>query len=989
MPTFNEDQILKATVAGQAPANEPTETGQVPEETGFMDAASAFFQLENPVFSATKDLFAPEVSQEFDPEFKPFDKLQEDRPDLLRHASKFYDVDNEEQYNKKIFNIEREEELKAQFASAPTMTKIAAGLVSSVVDPLILIPYAGIAKTANTVARVGKGITSGIGVGAVSSIAREGVLQATQETRTVDESIVNILAETALGGLIGGGAAALSNPVKSASQKVLAKAIAGDDFKVEVTDAGTAQLVRESDSVGAAARTDELEDLGLAHINERLAKMVSGPDALKAPDLRAILSPSGATRKLGEVFYNSNFIRKKNVEGISSVENAQNMIFRREQGTLKTLKEAEDLYLDYTGKGIIGSTLLRPKNMISSRQFSERMWKSLTDENYVDEIVQVQKAAKVLRSDMDRMAKELQAAKILPEELDAKFMRNYMTRIYDVNKLHAPSAQGRFINRVKNWVKKHNKDGSVRSVMLDDDAAEEIATTSLSKIRGETDQQIAMSSISEGFVSKGKFLKERQLMVPDSEIQEFLMKDSMRLYKNYMTRATKLLETKKALERAGFDSIVDVIEQIKTEASLATRGLDGEEAIKVGKKFKEQEDLVNMMYRSMLGQLRKPGKGDRLAETLLNYQFVRLLGGVTISSLPELAMPIFRKGLLGTLRDGYLPMLRSMKTSKLTKNQLNDITGALEFENANILRAMSSVDDIDNIGRNQTPWDTTQELLVNSFVKATYIGRWTSMNRRLAAQVSSADLVRTLKRGPKGKEVEYLASLGIGEADYGKILSQIDTHVQGYKGSFVINPHLWTDKQALSKMQNAIQTEVESIILKPGVESTPFFVQKNQWAKVLFQFKSFMSAATGKISISGLQRRDMNTLTGMVALIGAGAMTGMARDLIAGKDISDDPIQVTLDGMDRSGLTGLLGTTVVSTAKTFYDEKTRRYGGKSVSSNILGPSASQIEELTRSLAGVVDGEITENDTKALMRMIPFMNLFYIKGLTDRAFGRKE
>ena len=983
MPVFNEDEILNSTQSGQAPN---TEEASPVESTGFLDAAAAFYQMEDPVFNTGRELFSQPIDSEFDPEFKPLEKLQKERPDLLDDIGSFTDVRNEEEYNIRVERVEYEREQREIFAKAPTITKITAGLAASIIDPTMLIPYVGIAKKASRIARIGRGAAVGLGVGAGTSIAREGILQGTQLTRTADESMINIVVETAFGGVLGAAAGAVSNPVKAASKQIFAKALAGEDFKIEINEAGTSKVV--PDSAGAAAKQSEVEELGLARINEQLAKIASGPEFLRPPDLRAILSPSASVRKLGEVFYNSNFIRNKNVTGEASPVRAQNAIFRREQNSIRTIKEVEQMYLDYTGKGIIGSTLFRPKGIISSREFSDRIWKNLVDETRVDQIDQVNKAAQLLRKDLDEMVRELQAAKLLPKDLDPKFIRNYMTRIYDLDKLQSPAAQARFVTKVKNWIKKHNKDGSVRASVLEDDAAEEIALDILDKIRGETDQQIALSSIAEGFISKGKFLKERQLLIPDAEIAEFLQTDSLRLFKNYMSRASKLLETQKALNRAGFEDIMDVKKQMRFERDQAVRGLDEKEAAKVGKEFKKQEDLVDMMYRSLLGQLRKPGKGDRFAEALLNYQFVRLLGGVTISSFPEAVMAPFRLGFTKTLRDGYLPMIRSLKTSKLSKDQLNDLTGALEFEQANVLRSLGGIDDMENLGRTRNSWDITQELLTNSFVKATGIGHWTSAHRRIAAQVSSADIVRTLKRGPKGLEIERLAVGGIGKENYERILQQINKHTQEYKGTFVINPHLWDDKKALELFQNAVQTEIESAILKPGVEALPFFVQQSQWAKVLFQFKSFMSAATSKILISGLQRRDSSVLMGLMGLIAMGTLSGVAHDKIAGRESPEDPTELLLDGIGRSGTLGLIGTTILDTSKAFYSERTRRFGGKFLSSSILGPSAGQIEEGTRAIQGLVDGDVTDKEVKAVSRMIPFNNLFYIKLMTERVFDEE-
>ena len=984
MPIIDEDALLGATTAGVTTVSPPEapEAAPTQEAPGFLEAAKAFTATENPLFGVAKGLGIglPEVDDTFDPDFRPIEKLQADRPELADYAKNFIDVKNEAQYNRVLFNIEDELGQKEIFARANTLTKITSGLAASLADPLILIPAVGTISKASRGGRALQGAVQGAALGAAGGLAREGILQATQETRTSGESITNILAESAIGGILGAGVGALSAGARGAAQKVLAKAIDGEDIPINVSEKGDL-------SVGAAETTSELESLGLARINENLAKVMSGPEGLRPPELRAALSPSEHVRKAGEVFYNSNYIRNKNIEGIGSGPKAQNAIFRREQQSINTLKEIDDIYLEYAGTSQFRAAFGAPKGKISHQDFSQRVWQNMVDAERVDQIAEVNRAAKRLREDMDVMAKELQAAKLLPEDIDPKLMRNYMSRVYNTDALMAPAARQRFVNKVSTWIRTHNKDGSLRKVVLDADEAELKAMDILEKIRGETDQQIALSAVAEGFVSKGKFLKERQLLIPDKEIAEFLDTDALRLYKNYMNRASKLLETQKALERAGYENIQDAIKSIREEANRATRGVtDPKEAAEIGKKFKNEEELLNMMYRSMLGQLRKPGSSDRWAEALLNYQFVRLLGGVTISSFPELIMTPFRQGFLKTFRDGYLPMIRDFKAAKMSRNQLNDLTGALEFEQANVLRALGGIDNIDNLGRGKTKWEGYMDALTGGFVKASGIGHWTSMNRRLAAHVSAADLVRTISKGPQGADVERLAVLGISKSEYAQINAQIQKHVQEYKGSYAINPHLWDDKEALEMFQSAIQTEVEATILKPGVESLPFFVQKNQWVKVMFQFKSFMSAATSKIAISGIQRRDMNVFMGVMGLVTMGIVSSLAHDTIAGREIDDSPEEILMDGISRSGIMGLLGTSILDTAKTFYSEKTNRFGGKFVSSNILGPSAGMIEEGTRALQGVTDGEVTDKDMKALLRFIPFANLFYIKAISERALA---
>lgn len=993
MPVYNHDDLLRsvqgpiqgADITTPPEASEVIADAEEDDSTGFLSASRSFFSVENPVFEVTKELFAPDIDHEFDPEFEPFETLKAERPELLDLADQFVFVKNRAEFDRVALNIDHQLDNRENFAKATTLTKLAAGLAASGADPLILIPYVGAAKVAHAGARIGVGLAKGVALAGAAAVTRESILLASQETRTLSESAINVVAEATFGGIIGAAAGALSSPVKSAARGIYAKALAGEDFKITVGMGKKPTLIVTPKK--GAPEMSEFDKLGLAHINERLVKIISGPDWLKAPDLRAILSPSLSIRKLGEVFYNSNYIRNKHVLGEASGDRAQNAISAKENRIISDIKEVEELYTDYTGKGAILSVIARPAGKIKSLEFADRISRNLSDAGRVDAIPQVNQAAAKLRKNMDTRIKELQEVKIIEKEISPEFMSNYLMRIFSLKKLMNPGNEAKLVSTIRSWVKVFKKDATQRARPLSDKQADKIATDYVAKIRGEGDDQVSMRGAVEDVISTGKFSKERKMLIPNAAIMEFIETDALRLYKNYMNTTSKMIETQKALERAGFKNFDEFIDGIRADKAEALKGLDknSKEATTISKQFKEQEGLADQMYRSMLGQLRKPGRGDRLVEALLNYQFVRLLGGVTISSLPELVMTPFRQGFLKTFKYAYIPMIRSFKTAKLSKDQMNDLTGSLEMEQANVLRSLSGIDEMDNIGRNNTTWDHTQALLVKSFTKASVIGHFTSAGRRIAAQTAASDIVRTLQKGVKGKDVERLASIGIGKEDYAPILKQINAHVQEYKGTNVINPHLWKDQNALGKMQSAIQVEIESAVLKPGIESTPFIVQRNVMAKLMFQFKSFMSASTGKILISGLQRRDANVLAGLISLIAMGTVSGIMHDLIAGREISDDPWEVLLDGVARSGVLGLLMTTILDVGNTFYSEKTRRFGGKNLSSNILGPTGGQIEGLATAIAGLADGDVTNADMRRAARMIPFLNLFYIKAITSRAF----
>ncbi len=984
VPLVPTVQIAAEANAGQIAQPQELVVQDIPKDKQtptFSETAQAVFQQEDFIFNLYSAATA-EQDKTFDPNFNALEELKRTRPDLVSYADKLSNVHNAADYVRKVAKIDYENDNRNLIARAPTHTKILAGLAAGVADPINLVPILRAAKVISTTGRVAYGIvTGGATLGAVTA-GEEAALLATQATRTKEESFMNVIAATALGSILGGATGALSNPVRDAGKTLLAKAMKGEDYKIEISEAGVPKVVGEAGS--------DLDKLGIAHINETLVKVLSGPEALRPPDLRAIMSPSATVRSLGDVFYNSNYIRKKHAEGEASGLRAQNGITQRDSQHNMTLHAVDQLYLEHTDTGALRAMVARPAGKISPKEFNDRVWLALTDDTVVDSISQVNKAAKLIRKDMDSLTGELQAAKLIDENIDPKFARNYMSRVYDVDKLHSPQVRASFIDRVGNWLVKHNKDGSIREVPISKSEAARQASLHLDKVRGETDQQISMSAILENAITKGKFTKERSLLIPDSEIKDFLQTDASRLFKNYSSKASRLLESQAALQRAGFADFPSVIKAMRKEAVEATTGVSPEEAIKLGKKFADEEKLANDMYRSILGQLKKPGFGDRFTEGLMNYQFLRLLGGVTISSLADLAATPFRMGFLNTFKHGYFPAIRDLKTYNLSNSQLNHLHGALEFEQSNVIRAFSGIDNFENLGRNTNSWDVTMQILTKGFIKATGIGFWTGLGRRVSTQVSAARTVEMLKKATLGAdEIEHLASIGIGKKDYAAIRSQIDAHVQEASGTFVINPHLWKDQAALKTFVNAIQTDLEGAVLKPGIESTPFMVQRSNVAKIMFQFKSFLSSSTGKILISGLQRRDGTVLAGYTGMITMGILSQALKDLINNKDPGKrDAVDMLTMGISNSGMLGLVGTTVLDVSRSFYNKETSRFAGDFASSAVLGPSASQIKPIVDVTKNLFTGSVTNSEIKAGLRMIPYTNLFYLKAMTERAFPSK-
>ena len=104
-------------------------------------------------------------------------------------------------------SIDRQEEDRREVAAGGFGGTVAA-ILAGTIDPTLLIPVGGeISLAGKGVWRVGKGALAGARAGTLGVAAQEGLLQATQDVRTAEESLLNIGTGTVLGAVLGGTAA--------------------------------------------------------------------------------------------------------------------------------------------------------------------------------------------------------------------------------------------------------------------------------------------------------------------------------------------------------------------------------------------------------------------------------------------------------------------------------------------------------------------------------------------------------------------------------------------------------------------------------------------------------------------------------------------------------------------------------------------------------------------------------------------------------------
>jgi hypothetical protein len=973
-------------------------------EDSALAVADAAFRRHNLITNAIYNQHADR--QRTDVEFDAVEAMKEmDRLDVGQ-AGIF--ADNQDELDQIIEQHDRERNYD-EIISRNDLMGLTMSAAAGIFDPTIFIPVAGAAKKGFTGARILKsfGLTGGTAAGIVAS--QEAFLQKIQTSRDAETSIGAIATAGLLVGALGAVGGALAR---------------NDDLIYETTrrimddgDEPLIQLSRTEDAAGAAptgweARLDNYNytraDEGIHKLDNRLGSILSLNNKFtRSPTTGNLLSPFAANRMVANDLFEHNFILPKNFRGEATGEAVETAMKKDQALRVQTGKKVRDLYLQFAG---VDKGVFKQARAIAKGKFGDKTksWQAFNEEvstamrnNDTHAIPEVQEAARVLRKDMDRLTKRLQELGILPEHLEVKTASSYLTRRYNTNRI----LQDRATNQV--FKRKLSRYFLRADPELSQRGAEDLADETIDNILGLGENTLQMNELT-ALVSKGgTFTKERKLLIDDKEIEEFLINDATSIYNTYADQASSLIRFNEKLQSRGFTSGEDYIRELRNEFKVRSDAIKKEFDKKVAdslpeqhaaiktkqekallKLAKEQADSEKMIRDSVaiiLGQYQRASKipgMDTGLQYLRKFQVLRLMGGVLLSSLPDIVGPIFRKGLPAVVRDGYLPLLRSINKSNLARDQLKDLNIGLELEMNSMLKAITDPDY--RLGRIDTPVERVVDNLVQSFGKVTGMSYWNRFHRRLAGHVNSAAIIRSLEKFEKtGKlpdhEVTRLAHLGISKDDYALILDNWNRFGTKESGSFITNFHNW-DKKAKDIFSAAVIRDTDSTILKPSKGDIPFSVQGSELGKTLFQFKSFAAASTNKLLMSGLQQRPAKMIQTMAWLIAAGAVTWIIKEKIRGRDPEVTVDKAIIEGISRSGLGGLFGDVMLG-LNPWYNSS--RYAGVKAEGVILGPSGNLIQEGYQGIADILDGDVTESDIKKIVRLMPYHNVFWLRLLLEK------
>lgn len=134
----------------------------------------------------------------------------------------------------------------------------------------------------------------------------------------------------------------------------------------------------------------------------------------------------------------------------------------------------------------------------------------------------------------------------------------------------------------------------------------------------------------------------------------------------------------------GSVDMAEQIRQINDEADrrIASAGSDRERSRLESNRRSSVRDIEAMRDR-IRGQYALPSNPDGLVmranRVVRNLNYLRLLGGMTVSAIPDMGRIVFTHGLTSTFRDGFVPLVTNFRKFRLAAEEVKQAGTALDI----------------------------------------------------------------------------------------------------------------------------------------------------------------------------------------------------------------------------------------------------------------------------------------------------------------------
>lgn len=970
----------------------PIETPQMQDGNSFL----AGFKQSNPYASAFSYGIDPgnQTAYDFRNDIKgtPFESM----PELFINSDS---PEESQQIKDRTIASQRDRETM----NSSVMGYAGAGL-GALADPLTFVPFVGQAWKYGKFAK--SALQGAAGLAAANTL-QESLLYPSQTNKPVEDMYAAAITGAVLGGVAGTGLAYIGKNRLLGVQGEVAK-ILKESFEPNV--------------VAKAAGTE------LEGISNTTANAIS-PSIFKSASIEGATASNELIRKLTFDILENNLLLKSAKEGVATPTALDTLLDLDRTKVFKLDDSVSKAYLASVGKEsqlqASISNVINKEKIMTRQEFVDEIGKAMRNGD-IHENVHVQALAKEMRKTIDEANVMLKKAGLKEfqdlDNLKAVGADSYLTRIYKKNEVLKRGDE--FIDIVSRALSAkgiESKAARTQAIALRDD------------ILRQPMEKVDLSNRVNNMLSESAnptFAKEK-IDIPDKVFQDagFLVNDAQVITSQYYQQASRIYRASQlikkyvpaAVDKGGKEIVQEpttkelrklVMQEYKNkeDALISAKKATLDEKVAKGlllpelaktqlKEFqnkvledsaaliaKEQEFLDDLLHM-MMGTHKQAKAYDEALGWLRTWNALSKMGSATLASLTDITQPIIRHGFGRTLHAWHDVLSDFSKGVKANAEELKHAAVGIDEEMNTIARSM--LDDDFYSATNNTS-SKVRGAVSNAFFTINAMKHWTKFNERIAATAAKSRIMEDLFKYAElpEKEVQYLASVGIGKKEAQRILAQ-KAYFAEKDGGRLVRDEMWTDREIADIFNAAILKDTRSVYLSPTLGDKPRWASTTWWGPNINQFKSFFEAFTARVLIPSIQRRDAKVLLAFGGMVTTGAMVYILQMARQGKEPDLSPENLIGEGLTRSGALGVVGELAYFTGTNLglIQRGTSRYFQSNVVEYLGGASVGLFQDAWdiggKTVRDLTDkGELSDSSIKAWKKLMPLNNLFYLNYLNE-------
>ncbi|MBG2761035.1 hypothetical protein I4555_12220 [Proteus mirabilis] len=556
----------------------------------------------------------------------------------------------------------------------------------------------------------------------------------------------------------------------------------------------------------------------------------------------------------------------------------------------------------------------------------------------------------------------------------------------------------RRLTRTANSLTRHDRirqSALSRMTPLEREELDAAADDIVNKIIGAPSGIVPSELIPDGLVKRAGFTKDRTLNIPDERIKDYLESDVNYVMENYIRQVAPEIELTAKFGRVDMDNQIKAITEEYNQL-IADATTPKERSRLEARREADLRDIRAMRDR-LLGTYGAPKDPAslfvRAGRVARHVNFLRLLGGMTISSLPDMARPIMQHGLRSALKP-LGKMLTDIGAMRIAKADLREMGIGLEY----VLSSRSKViADLSDPYSRRSYLERGLQWSSQKFGNLTLMNQYTDTMKMWSGIITQSKVLKAANTLDAGgslskREIKKLAHIGIDESMLKRIADQFKRHGEDLDGMLTGHSHLWDDRVVRETFQAAVLKDVRTTVITPGIGDTPLMMS-SELGKIVMQFKTFFFATHNRALVSGIQSGDASFYYGALLQVALGSLVYVLKAKMAGRDINTEPANLVKEGLDWSGMMGWLGEPnnvlenlsggTYGMSAMFGGPPASRYQSRNGIGALLGPTFDLGGDIKNITSGVLNGEFDDREVRSVRKLLPFQNLFYLSPLLNQ------